>query len=103
MPEEGVERIIMVSTEHLIVLGAIAAVFGLLLAFVVGRKRRSLAWTMGKGQIALLLLVGTVLGSIYGGITGITEAIGTSSGSPSAPPRWPAPTRSPAALTTLPG
>ncbi len=75
-PEEGVEPIALVSTGHLIVLGAIALVCGLLLAFVVGHERRKLAWTMGKGLIAPLLVVGTVLGSIYGGITGITEAAG---------------------------
>ncbi len=73
---EGAEPIAMASGGHLIVLGAIAAVSGLLLLFAVGHERRSLAWTMGKGLIAPLIVVGTVLGSIYGGITGITEAAG---------------------------
>ncbi len=74
--EEGVDRPALVSTTHLIVLGVLAAGCGLLLAFAISHERRSLAWTMGKGLIAPLLVVGTVLGSIYGGITGITEAAG---------------------------
>ena len=37
-------------------------------------SRVALAWTMGKGLIAPLLVVGVVLGSIYGGIAAITEA-----------------------------
>jgi len=37
-------------------------------------SRVMLAWSMGKGLIAPLLVVGVVLGSIYGGIAAITEA-----------------------------
>ena len=37
-------------------------------------SRVALAWSMGKGLIAPLLVVGVVLGSIYGGIAAITEA-----------------------------
>ena len=45
------------------------------LVFVVLRPARlSLAWAMGKGLVAPLLVVGVVLGSIYGGIAAITEA-----------------------------
>lgn len=46
----------------------------LLLRFVIGPDRVRLAWQMGKGLVAPIIVIGVVLGSIYGGITGITEA-----------------------------
>ena len=56
---------------------AISVVVGLILAFVVfGRKRTMLGWEHGKGLVPPILVIGVVLGSIYGGITGITEAAG---------------------------
>ena len=41
---------------------------------VAGIGRARTAWSMGKGLVAPLLVVGVVLGSIYGGIAAITEA-----------------------------
>ena len=41
---------------------------------VIGLPRVRTAWSMGKGLVAPLLVVGVVLGSIYGGIAAITEA-----------------------------
>lgn len=41
---------------------------------VLKPARVAIAWQMGKGLIAPLLVVGVVLGSIYGGIAAITEA-----------------------------
>jgi TRAP-type mannitol/chloroaromatic compound transport system permease large subunit len=43
---------------------------------VLGRGRIATAWSMGRGLVAPLVVIGVVLGSIYGGITGITEAAG---------------------------
>ncbi|SFR52748.1 TRAP transporter, DctM subunit [Yoonia tamlensis] len=73
---EGEDPITMGMTSHLLPL-AIAAAVGLVLAFFVfGRKRTMLGWKHGKGLVPPLLVIGVVLGSIYGGITGITEAAG---------------------------
>ncbi|HMQ92875.1 MAG TPA: TRAP transporter large permease subunit [Amaricoccus sp.] len=47
-----------------------------LMLFVFGRSRTAEAWSIGKGLVAPLVVIGVVLGSIYGGITGITEAAG---------------------------
>uniref|UniRef100_A0A2A4Z634 C4-dicarboxylate ABC transporter permease n=1 Tax=OCS116 cluster bacterium TaxID=2030921 RepID=A0A2A4Z634_9PROT len=47
-----------------------------LLQFVFKKDRVLLAWDMGKGLVAPIIVIGVVLGSIYGGITGITEAAG---------------------------
>ena len=73
---EGVEPIPlgMVSDIPWIV-GAFAIAVALIL-LVVGRERTAIGWTMGKGLIAPVIVIGVVLGSIYGGITGITEAAG---------------------------
>ena len=48
----------------------------LLLFFAFGLERTKLAWSMGKGLVPPIVVIGVVLGSIYGGITGITEAAG---------------------------
>jgi TRAP-type mannitol/chloroaromatic compound transport system permease large subunit len=53
----------------------IVALLGFLF-FFIRPERIVLAWNVGKGLIAPMLVVGVVLGSIYGGITGITEAAG---------------------------
>ena len=45
-----------------------------ILLAIIGVPRARLAWQMGKGLVAPLLVVGVVLGSIYGGIAAITEA-----------------------------
>ena len=44
--------------------------------FVFGRARTATGWSMGKGLVPPIVVIGVVLGSIYGGITGITEAAG---------------------------
>ncbi|MEM6387521.1 MAG: TRAP transporter large permease subunit [Pseudomonadota bacterium] len=55
--------------------GLIAVSLGLIF-FVFGRARTALGWSMGKGLVAPIVVIGVVMGSIYGGITGITEAAG---------------------------
>jgi len=47
-----------------------------LLFFAFGVARAKQAWSMGKGLVPPIVVIGVVLGSIYGGITGITEAAG---------------------------
>ena len=47
-----------------------------LVYFVFGKERSKIAWDMGKGLVAPMVVIGVVMGSIYGGITGITEAAG---------------------------
>jgi TRAP-type mannitol/chloroaromatic compound transport system permease large subunit len=50
---------------------ALALIFG-----VAGRERTAVGWSMGKGLVPPIIIIGVVLGSIYMGITGITEAAG---------------------------
>ena len=51
------------------------AIASLLIMFVVlGRERVIKGWSMGKGLVPPVVVIGVVMGSIYGGITGITEA-----------------------------
>ncbi len=52
-----------------------AAALGLIF-FVFGKERSAYAWSLGKGMVPPMVVIGVVLGSIYGGITGITEAAG---------------------------
>ncbi len=47
-----------------------------LIFFVFGTKRTAIGWSMGKGLVPPIIIIGVVLGSIYMGITGITEAAG---------------------------
>lgn len=47
-----------------------------LIFFVFGRARAAQGWSMGKGLVPPIVVIGVVMGSIYGGITGITEAAG---------------------------
>jgi len=42
----------------------------------VGVERTKTGWSMGKGLVPPIIIIGVVLGSIYMGITGITEAAG---------------------------
>ncbi len=56
-------------------LGTIAVALALIF-FVVGRERTAKGWSMGKGLVPPIIIIGVVLGSIYMGITGITEAAG---------------------------
>lgn len=55
--------------------GAVAISFGLMFG-VLGRARTATGWSMGKGLVPPIVVIGVVMGSIYGGITGITEAAG---------------------------
>ncbi|WP_299146072.1 TRAP transporter large permease subunit [uncultured Tateyamaria sp.] len=60
-------------------IGYFAVMFGISMAlmfFVFGRARTALGWSMGKGLVPPIVVIGVVMGSIYGGITGITEAAG---------------------------
>ena len=56
-------------------LGTIAIALALIF-FVVGVERTKKGWSMGKGLVPPIIIIGVVLGSIYMGITGITEAAG---------------------------
>ncbi len=47
-----------------------------LIFFVFGTARTKTGWSMGKGLVPPIVVIGVVMGSIYGGITGITEAAG---------------------------
>ncbi len=73
---EGEDALALVAPGELAWIGALFAICGGLLTFGIGGARRALAWKMGKGLLAPMVVVGVVLGSIYGGITGITEAAG---------------------------
>ncbi|WP_147126039.1 TRAP transporter large permease [Shimia ponticola] len=74
--EEGEDPIALGMSYHLLPI-AIAGLIGLVMAFVVfGRKRTMEGWEHGKGLVPPILVIGVVMGSIYGGITGITEAAG---------------------------
>ncbi|MGB1933443.1 MAG: TRAP transporter large permease [Candidatus Puniceispirillaceae bacterium] len=51
------------------------AIASLVIMFVIlGRERVIKGWSMGKGLVPPVVVIGVVMGSIYGGITGITEA-----------------------------
>jgi len=73
---EGVDPISIGLPEHAVKFGVAFAIILALLLFGAGKARMSTAWSMGKGLIAPIVVIGVVLGSIYGGITGITEAAG---------------------------
>ncbi|WP_375229716.1 TRAP transporter large permease [Roseobacter sp. S98] len=55
--------------------GAVVASF-ILMFGVLGRQATATGWSMGKGLVPPIVVIGVVMGSIYGGITGITEAAG---------------------------
>ncbi|MEL6566185.1 MAG: TRAP transporter large permease subunit [Pseudomonadota bacterium] len=54
---------------------ALAVSLGLIFG-VFGKARTAIGWSMGKGLVPPIVVIGVVMGSIYGGITGITEAAG---------------------------
>lgn len=71
---EGEESLYLGMVSDLPYLIGLLIIGGGVLLTVYKRDRVALAWKMGKGLVAPLIVIGTVLGSIYGGITGITEA-----------------------------
>lgn len=73
---EGVDPITLGQPHHITTFG-IAFVVALVLALgVFGKARTALGWSLGKGLVPPIVIIGVVMGSIYGGITGITEAAG---------------------------
>jgi TRAP-type mannitol/chloroaromatic compound transport system permease large subunit len=73
------EELRFVTWEFFVNAAIASAVLAAFLAFFIGPATARDAWEKGKGLVAPLLVVFTVLGSIYGGITGITEAAGIGS------------------------
>ena len=73
---EGVEPIFWGTPDYVLWFGGIVALSLALAFFAFGRGRTAQGWSMGKGLVAPVVVIGVVLGSIYGGITGITEAAG---------------------------
>ena len=73
---EGVDAITFGTPAYAVGFGVATAVAIALALAVFGRGRSATAWSMGKGLVGPIVVIGVVLGSIYGGITGITEAAG---------------------------
>ncbi len=70
------EAIAFGTADWLVKFGVAVLLALVLIFFVLGRERTKLGWSMGKGLVPPIVVIGVVLGSIYGGITGITEAAG---------------------------
>ncbi|MEM7523213.1 MAG: TRAP transporter large permease subunit [Pseudomonadota bacterium] len=73
---DGVDPIFWGTADFVPWFGGLVALALGLVFFAFGRARTALGWSMGKGLVAPIVVIGVVLGSIYGGITGITEAAG---------------------------
>ena len=73
---DTVEPIVWGTPDYVIWFAAWTGIALLLLFFAFGVARAKLAWSIGKGLVPPIVVIGVVLGSIYGGITGITEAAG---------------------------
>ncbi|MDD9923533.1 MAG: TRAP transporter large permease subunit, partial [Boseongicola sp.] len=73
---EGIEPIFWGTADYVPWFAGISAVSIAVLLFGFGRDRTKLSWSLGKGLVPPIVVIGVVLGSIYGGITGITEAAG---------------------------
>ena len=73
---DTVEPIVWGTPDYVIWFAAWTGIALLLLFFAFGVARAKQAWSMGKGLVPPIVVIGVVLGSIYGGITGITEAAG---------------------------
>jgi TRAP-type mannitol/chloroaromatic compound transport system permease large subunit len=54
--------------------GGVAFIALIVIFGILGRDRVVKGWSMGKGLVPPVVVIGVVMGSIYGGITGITEA-----------------------------
>ena len=70
------EDTVVLSENQLYLRGGIILALLLFLFTIIGPRRVAKAWSVGKGLVIPMGIVGVVLGSIYGGITGITEAAG---------------------------
>jgi TRAP-type mannitol/chloroaromatic compound transport system permease large subunit len=64
------------TAEYIWIFGIMVVVSLALIAFVFGKERTARGWSLGKGLVPPIVVIGVVMGSIYGGITGITEAAG---------------------------
>lgn len=64
------------TSEYIYIFGIMVAVSLALVFFAFGKERTAIGWSMGKGLVPPIVVIGVVMGSIYGGITGITEAAG---------------------------
>jgi len=73
---DGVDPIFWGTADYVPWFAGLVAVALALIFFVFGREKTALGWSMGKGLVPPIVVIGVVLGSIYGGITGITEAAG---------------------------
>ena len=66
----------LVSATHMPWLAGNTILPLVLVYFFFGKERSQIAWDMGKGLVAPMVVIVVVMGCIYGGITGITEAAG---------------------------
>ena len=73
---DGVDPIFWGTPDYVPWFAGLVVASLLLIFFAFGRERTATGWSMGKGLVAPIVVIGVVLGSIYGGITGITEAAG---------------------------
>ncbi|MEL6808579.1 MAG: TRAP transporter large permease subunit, partial [Pseudomonadota bacterium] len=64
------------TAEYIYIFGGIFAAAMAVIYLVFGKARTVMGWSMGKGLVPPIVVIGVVMGSIYGGITGITEAAG---------------------------
>ena len=74
--QEGVDAITYGTPDYIPWFGGLTIISLVLIFFVFGVARARIGWSMGKGLVAPIVVIGVVLGSIYGGISGITEAAG---------------------------
>ena len=73
---DGVDKIFWGTPDYVPWFAGLVIISLLLIFFAFGRERTAKGWSMGKGLVPPIVVIGVVLGSIYGGITGITEAAG---------------------------
>ncbi|MEO9823704.1 MAG: TRAP transporter large permease subunit [Paracoccaceae bacterium] len=73
---DGVEPIFWGTADYVPWFAGLFVISMALIFFAFGRERTAKGWSMGKGLVPPIVVIGVVLGSIYGGITGITEAAG---------------------------
>jgi TRAP-type mannitol/chloroaromatic compound transport system permease large subunit len=73
---DGQDPIFWGTADYVPWFAGLVAIAFVLMFFVFGRERTKTGWSMGKGLVPPIVVIGVVMGSIYGGITGITEAAG---------------------------